>query len=68
MKKIVFIAVVAILSVSAQAQNMFDYYGLTTPSINGTARYMELSVAMLRLLPTILPFWVYFVATNLAFR
>lgn len=42
MKKIVFIAVVAILSISAQAQNIFDYYGLTTPSINGTARYMAM--------------------------
>ena len=42
MKKIVFMAVAAILSISAQAQNMFDYYGLTTPSINGTARYMAM--------------------------
>ena len=42
MKKIVFIAIAAILSVSVQAQNMFDYYGLTTPYINGTARYMAM--------------------------
>lgn len=41
MKKIFFAIIITLLSTSPiVAQGMFDYYGLTTPSFNGNARYM----------------------------
>lgn len=42
MKKIFFAIILLLSVVTAKAQSIFDFPGLTTPAINGTARYMSM--------------------------
>ena len=44
MKKIIFAAILTAISVCGmEAQSIYDMQGLTTPNINGTARYMSMA-------------------------
>lgn len=42
MKKIFFAIILILSAFTAKAQSIFDFPGLTTPTINGTARYMSM--------------------------